>query len=82
MEINDTLKLKAYGWKKDMNAKSTHIQQVINQSQQYYPHDHRGVVDEWDALMKQQYYLMCKRADQNNQMDKEKKKQYHEYLDQ
>lgn len=30
MDVNDTLKLKAFGWKKDMITKQPHIQKVIN----------------------------------------------------
>ncbi|CDW79439.1 UNKNOWN [Stylonychia lemnae] len=81
MEVNDTLKLKAFGWKKDMITKQPHIQKVINNSQQYYPPDAHGVIDEWDALMKQQYDLMTKREQNQALMDKERKKQYHDYLD-
>ena len=58
MEVNDTLKLKAFGWKKDMLTKQPHIQRVLQNHQQYYPPDAHGVIDEWDALMKQQYDRM------------------------
>lgn len=30
MEVNDTLKLKAYGWKKDMITKQPHIEKVLS----------------------------------------------------
>ena len=52
MDVNDTLKLKAFGWKKDMTTKAPHINKVIQNNQQYYPPDNHGVIDEWDALMK------------------------------
>jgi hypothetical protein len=39
------------------------------------------VIDEWDALMKQQYELMTKRELGQALQDKERKRQYHEYLD-
>ena len=76
MEVNDTLKLKAYGWKKDMITKQPHIDNVISNSQQYYPPDHHGVIDEWDALMKQQYNQMSKNEMNKHMMDKEKKRNY------
>lgn len=52
MEVNDTLKLRSFGWKKDMITKQPHIQKVIQNNQQYYPPDSHGVIDEWDALMR------------------------------
>jgi hypothetical protein len=61
MEVNDTLKLRSFGWKKDMITKQPHIQKVVQNNQQYYPPDSHGVIDEWDALMRQQYELMTKR---------------------
>lgn len=61
MSVNDTLKLKAYGWKKDMGTKQPHIQRVLDSHQQYYPQDAQGVVDEWDALNRQQLLLMEQR---------------------
>ena len=81
MDVNDTLKLKSFGWKKDMTTKAPHISKVLSNNQQYYPPDQHGVIDEWDALMKQQYNLMTKREINEQMMDKEKKRQYHEYLD-
>lgn len=48
---------------------------------QYYPPDAHGVIDEWDALMKQQYDLMTKRELGQALQDRERKKQYHDYLD-
>jgi len=54
MEINDTLKFKAYGWKKDYEQKRPHIEKVYQEHRQYYPEDSHGVIDEWQALIRNQ----------------------------
>jgi len=54
MEINDTLKFKAFGWKKDYETKKPHIAQVYKEHRQYYPEDSHGVIDEWQALIRNQ----------------------------
>ena len=64
MEINDTLKFRSYGWKKDMEQKAPHIQRLYAQDKQYYPKDQGGIVDEWDALIKQQVETERRHNDQ------------------
>jgi hypothetical protein len=54
MEINDTLKFRSYGWKKDMDQKGAHIQRLEDQNKQYFPPDNEGVIDEWKALLQHQ----------------------------
>lgn len=54
MSINDTLKFKSYGWKKDYESKVDHIDKVLGEHRQYYPPDAHGVIDEWSALIKNQ----------------------------
>lgn len=54
MEINDTLKFKSFGWKKDYENKKDHIAKVYAQNGQYYPEDSHGVIDEWQALIRNQ----------------------------
>ena len=54
MEINDTLKFKSFGWKKDYESKKPHIAKVLEQHRQYYPEDAHGVIDEWKALIRNQ----------------------------
>ncbi len=51
MEINDSLKFRSYGWKKDMNGKGEHIKRLEQRNEQYYPPDKEGVIDEWKALL-------------------------------
>jgi hypothetical protein len=54
MSVNDTLKFKSYGWKRDYESKAPHIQKILNQHKQYYPQDAHGVIDEWSALIRNQ----------------------------
>ena len=53
-DVNDTLKLKAYGWKKDMSMKGDHIERLTQWNEQYYPPDNDGIIDEWKAVLDQQ----------------------------
>ena len=80
MEVNDSLKLKAYGWKKNMIEKQPHIEKILNNSNQYYPPDQSGVIDEWGALMKQQDNLQNNKAQTDHISDQQKKKEYSSYL--
>jgi hypothetical protein len=55
MDINDPLKRGAYGVKKDYMEKVDHIRNDFaprNPAKVFYPIDNKGVVDEWDALVK------------------------------
>ena len=52
--INDSLKSRAYGEKKDYASKKDKIEDVIKKGNQYYPIQADGNVDEWSALTKQQ----------------------------
>ena len=49
--INDTLKFRSQGWKKDMSQKVDHINRLKERNEQYYPNDNEGIVDEWKALL-------------------------------
>lgn len=52
MSVNDTLKFRAYGWKKDYEQKKDKIDKYYREHNQYYPNDAHGVMDEWQALIK------------------------------
>ena len=54
MSINDTLKFRTYGWKKDIESKKGKIEQLYRDHKQYYPFDAHGNCDEWHALIKTQ----------------------------
>ena len=54
MEVNDTLKFRSYGWKKDMSMKGDHIERLTQRNEQYYPPDNDGIIDEWKAVLDQQ----------------------------
>lgn len=71
MEINDTLKFKSFGWKKDYETKKEHIKNVYKQNRQYYPEDAHGVIDEWQALIRNQQEVY----EQDERLRKEHKAQ-------
>ena len=52
--INDSLKSRAYGHKKqaDVVSKADKIEKYENQGGQYYPHDAEGKFDEWGAMVR------------------------------
>ena len=54
MEVNDTLKFRTYGWKKDIDQKRDKIDRLYREHKQYYPNDAHGNLDEWHALIKYQ----------------------------
>ena len=51
--INDSLKSRAYGQKKDTTLKEQHS----SAERTYYPTDREGKIDEWGAMVKHQTAL-------------------------
>lgn len=81
MEINDTLKLKAYGWKKDYAEKQPHIQKVYSEFRQYYPEDAHGVIDEWQALIRNQAEIYKQEERMRKEKEYQTKENYRQELD-
>jgi hypothetical protein len=81
MEINDTLKLKAYGWKKDYIEKQPHIQKVYQEHKQYYPEDSHGVIDEWQALIRNQAEIYRQEERMRKEKEFQAKENYRQELD-
>lgn len=52
--INDSLKSRAYGQKKEADSDAQHDKVVEHEQKggQYYPMDKEGKVDEWGAMIK------------------------------
>lgn len=57
MELNDPLKAKAFGTKKDYLDKQDHIRELLENNKRYYPPDMGGVIDEWGAMARHQAQL-------------------------
>ena len=51
--INDSLKARAWGEKKNTADKLAHLSGASSDRSHYYPVDGKGRVDEWDAILKQ-----------------------------
>jgi len=49
--INDTLKARAFGQKKDVMSKMEHIEKVEADGAKYYPWDPIGNINEWGAIL-------------------------------
>lgn len=49
--INDSLKSRAYGQKKDILEKEDHISRVAQSERQYYPREANGNINEWGAIL-------------------------------
>ena len=81
MEINDTLKFKAYGWKKDYDQKKDRIEQHYREFRQYYPPDAHGVIDEWQALIKNQTEIFKQDERLRKEKEYQMKEQYKNDLD-
>eukprot|EP00347_Sterkiella_histriomuscorum_P002091 403369509 len=79
MDINDPLHFASYGVKRDYTEKYDHIVKDFypaNPQRVFYPIDKNGVVDEWDALVKNQTYLEEQLAKRKAEEQKHKKLQY------
>ena len=81
MEINDTLKFKAYGWKKDYDQKKDVIDRHYREHRQYYPPDAHGVLDEWQALIKNQSEIFKQDERLRKEKEYQMKEQYKNDLD-
>lgn len=81
MEINDTLKFKAFGWKRDYEQKRPHIEKVYKDHRQYYPPDAHGVIDEWQALIKNQTEVFQQEERLRKDQEYNQKEQYRLDLD-
>jgi hypothetical protein len=81
MEVNDTLKFKAYGWKKDTEQKRPHIEKVYQEHKQYYPEDSHGVIDEWQALIRNQAEIYKQDERLRKENEYQAKEQYRLDLD-
>ena len=82
MSVNDTLKFRSYGWKQDMSNKVPHIKRLEDRNEQYYPPDKEGVIDEWQALLKQQAEMDRIETEKEKQAFKQSKIDYKRALDQ
>jgi len=49
--VNDSLKSRAFGQKKDVMSKIGHIERVEQEGAKYYPWDSEGHVNEWGAIL-------------------------------
>lgn len=81
MEINDTLKFKSFGWKKDYEQKRPHIEKVLAEHKQYYPPDSHGVIDEWKALIRNQSEVFQQEERLRKENEYSMKEQYRQELD-
>lgn len=49
--LNDSLKSRAFGSKKDIMSKQDKIEQIENEGGKYYPRDANGNINEWGAIL-------------------------------
>lgn len=81
MAVNDTLKFKSFGWKKDIEQKRPHIQKLYQEHKQYYPEDSHGVVDEWQALIRNQSEIYKQEDRLHKEQEYQQKELYRQELD-
>lgn len=79
--VNDSLKSRSYGVKKDYAEKLDKISQNGTTHKQYYPISSDGNIDEWQALAKQQQELVKKHNQDEKQQQTVQKKQLYNHLD-
>lgn len=79
--INDSLKARSYGQKKDYDEKLDKVSHGSGKYKQYYPVGADGNIDEWSALSKQQQELAKKAQQEEHMNQQQQKKQYYSTLD-